>query len=107
MSTNLDNIKSDEGRRASIRPQKPCAVFKACKKEILAKIALHYPEAEREAVWEQVQLRYAELLSDWRTDLGGKKNRKGHAPYHDAVSVFCHQESILVEGRYAEKDTVV
>ena len=27
--------------------------------------------------------------------------------YHDAVSVFCHQESILVEGRYAEKDTVV
>ena len=25
-----------------------------CKKEILAKIALHYPEAEREAVWEKV-----------------------------------------------------
>ena len=25
-------------------------------------------------VWEQVQLRYAELLSKWRTDLGGKKN---------------------------------
>ena len=25
---------------------------KPCKKEILAKIALHYPEAEREAVWE-------------------------------------------------------
>ena len=28
---------------------------KPCKKEILAKIALHYPEARREAVWEQVQ----------------------------------------------------
>ena len=27
---------------------------KPCKKEILAKIALHYPEAEREAAWEQV-----------------------------------------------------
>ena len=26
-----------------------------CKKEIRAKIALHYPEAEREAIWEQVQ----------------------------------------------------
>ena len=26
-----------------------------CKKEIRAKIALHYPEAERETVWEQVQ----------------------------------------------------
>ena len=46
---------------------------KPCKKEILAKITLHYPEVEREAVWEQVQLRYAELLSKWRTGLGGKK----------------------------------
>ena len=44
-----------------------------CKKEILAKIALHYPGAEREVIWEQVQLKYAELLSDWRTDLGGDR----------------------------------
>ena len=28
---------------------------KHCKKEIRAKIGLHYPEAEREAIWEQVQ----------------------------------------------------
>ena len=28
---------------------------KPCKKEIRAKIALHYPEAERETVWEKVQ----------------------------------------------------
>ena len=28
-----------------------------CKKEILAKIALHYPGAERETIWEQVQLK--------------------------------------------------
>ena len=27
---------------------------KPCKKEILAKITLHYPEVEREAVWEPV-----------------------------------------------------
>ena len=47
---------------------------KPCKKEILAKIALHYPEAKREAVWEQVQRQYVDFLSDWRTDLGGKKN---------------------------------
>ena len=53
---------------------------KTCKKEILAKITLHYPEVEREVVWEQVQLRYAELLSKWRTDLGGKKN------FHNGVS---------------------
>ena len=47
---------------------------KPCKKEIRAKIALHYPEAERETVWEQVQRQYVDFLSDWRTDLGGKKN---------------------------------
>ena len=28
---------------------------KPCKKEIRAKIALHYPEVEREAIWEKVQ----------------------------------------------------
>ena len=33
-----------------------------------------FPPGEREAVWEQVQQKYAEFLSDWRTDLGGKKN---------------------------------
>ena len=37
---------------------------KACKKEILAKIALHYPEAERETIWERVQRQYADFLSD-------------------------------------------
>ena len=46
---------------------------KHCKKEILAKIVLHYPEAERETVWEKVQRQYAVFLSDWRTDWGGKK----------------------------------
>ena len=45
-----------------------------CKKEIRVKIALHYPEAERETIWEQVQRQYADFLSDWRTDLGGKRN---------------------------------
>ena len=47
---------------------------KPCKKEILAKIALHYPETERETVWEKVQRQYVVFLSVWRTDLGGKKN---------------------------------
>ena len=37
---------------------------KPCKKEILAKIVLHYPEAERETGWEKVQRQYAEFLSD-------------------------------------------
>ena len=46
---------------------------KPCKKEIRAKIALHYPATEREATWEKVQRQYIDFLSDWRTDLGGKR----------------------------------
>ena len=63
---------------------------KSCKKEILAKITLHYPEVEREAVWEQVQLRYEELLSKWRTDLGGKKNfHNGVGGTYDCIAIMC------------------
>ena len=47
---------------------------KPCKKQIRAKIALYYPTAERETVWERVQQQYVSYLSDWRTNLGGKKN---------------------------------
>ena len=61
----------------------------SCKKEIQSKIALHYPEVEREAVWEQVQLRYAELLSKWRTDLGGKKN------FHNEMCIRDRLQSLL------------
>lgn len=70
---------------------------KPCKKEIQSKIALHYPEAEREAVWERVQLRYAELLSDWRTDLGGKKElpqrRRRHLRLHRHHELLCGLQS--------------
>ena len=44
-----------------------------CKKEIQSKIALHYPEAERETVWEKVQRQYAVFLSDWRTTWAAKR----------------------------------
>lgn len=47
---------------------------KPCKVEIREKIARHYPESQREAVWELVQMQYVDFLSDWRTDLGGEKN---------------------------------
>ena len=46
---------------------------KPCKRLMQEKIALHYPPERREAVWERVQRQYADFLSDWRTDLGGKK----------------------------------
>ena len=54
-----------------------------CKKVIRAKIALHYPEAERETIWERVQRQYADFLSDWRTDLGSKRN------FHNGVRTSC------------------
>ena len=56
-----------------------------CKKEIRAKIALHYPEAERETIWEQVQQQYADFLSDWRTDIvsgGGVRHPARSYGYH-------------------------
>ena len=61
-----------------------------CKKEIRAKIALHYPEEEREAIWEQVQRQYADFLSDWRTDLGGKRNfHNGVGGTYDCIAIMC------------------
>ena len=62
-----------------------------CKKEIRAKIALHYPEAEREMVWEQVQRQYADFLSDWRTDLGGKRNfHNGVGGTYDCIAIMSY-----------------
>ena len=64
---------------------------KPCKKEILAKIALHYPAAEQEVVWEKVQRQYVAFLSDWRTDLGGKKNfHNGAGGTYDCIAIMSH-----------------
>ena len=62
-----------KGNELLFDPKSHVLYSKPCKKEILAKIALHYPEAERETVWEKVQRQYVVFLSDWRTDLGGKR----------------------------------
>ena len=64
---------------------------KPCKKEIRAKIALHYPEAEREAVWEKVQRKYVDFLSDWRTDLGGRQNfHNGVGGTYDCIAIMSY-----------------
>ena len=60
---------------------------KPCKKEIRAKIALHYPEAEREAIWEQVQRQYAVFLSDWRC------SRRRHLRLHRHHELLCCLQS--------------
>ena len=62
-----------------------------CKKEIRAKIALHYPATERETVWEKVQRQYAEFLSDWRTNLGGKRNfHNGVGGTYDCIAIMSY-----------------
>lgn len=64
---------------------------KECKKQIISKIAVHYPQQERDAVWEKVQKKYEEFLSDWRTDLGGKKNfHNGKGGTYDCIAFMAY-----------------
>ena len=76
---------------------------KKCKKEIQEKIALHYPQEECDAVWEKVQKQYVEFLSDWRTDLGGKKNfHNGRGGTYDCIAIIsyyvvCKEKTNLAE----------
>ena len=76
---------------------------RACKKEIRERIARHYPEARREAIWESVQLQYAGFLSDWRKDLGGKKNfHNGTGGTYDCIAILsyyvvCRQDASFRE----------
>ncbi len=63
---------------------------KACEKEIKKSIASHYPNAVDE-VWTKVQLKYVELLENWRTDLGGKKNfHNGKGGTYDCIAIMCY-----------------
>lgn len=64
---------------------------KPCKREIGEKIARHYPAKDREAVWEAVQRQYVAFLSDWRTDLGGKKNfHNGAGGTYDCIALMAY-----------------
>lgn len=66
---------------------------KPCKKEIQKKIALHYPTEKREAVWEKIQLKYVKFLSEWRTDLGGKKNfHNGKGGTYDCIAIMSYYD---------------
>lgn len=76
---------------------------KPCKKQMKEKIALHYGEAEREAVWERVQQQYVAFLADWRTDLGGRRNfHNGPGGNYDCIAlmayyVVCREVTSLAE----------
>ena len=86
-------LEDDQMKDNELQFDRSCHVLysKPCKKEILAKIALHYPAAEREAVWEQVQRQYVDFLADWRTDLGGKKNfHNGAGGTYDCIAILSY-----------------
>ena len=74
-----------------------------CKAQIQEKIALHYPPEQREAVWERVQRQYVDFITDWRTDLGGKRNfHNGPGGNYDCVAlmayyVVCREVTSLAE----------
>ena len=64
---------------------------KPCKLQIKQKIALHYPKAERESVWECVQRQYGWFLSDLRKDLCGKKNfHNGAGGNYDCIALMAY-----------------
>ena len=64
---------------------------KSCKKEIQKKIALHFPPDKCDEVWESVQKQYTDFLSDWRTDLGGKKNfHNGKGGNYDCIALMAY-----------------
>ena len=64
---------------------------KSCKKQIREKIALHYPEEEYEPIWERVQGQYVKFLSDWRCDLGGRKNfHNGKGGTYDCIALMAY-----------------
>lgn len=78
---------------SELKIDRSCHVLysKPCKKQIQAKIAIHYPETERESIWERVQIQYAEFLSDWRTDLGGRKNfHNGAGGTYDCIALMTY-----------------
>lgn len=64
---------------------------RACKKQIREKIALHYPPGQQEVVWEKFRRQYVDFLSDWRTDLGGKKNfHNGRGGTYDCIALMAY-----------------
>ena len=81
-------------RNEDLQFDRTCHVLysKACEKEIKKSIASHYPNPkEADEVWTKVQLKYAELLKDWRNDLGGKKNfHNGKGGTYDCIAIMCY-----------------
>lgn len=76
---------------------------KKCREVIQKRIILHYSKDRQQYIWEQVQDQYAAFLSDFRTDLGGKRNfHNGTAGTYDCIAlmayyVICKENSSVKE----------
>ena len=76
---------------------------RACRQQIVSRIALHYPAAQREEIWTRMQRQFVDFLADWRTDLGGKKNfHNGRGGTYDCIAlmayyVVCREKTCLAE----------
>ena len=76
---------------------------KECKKEILSRIAQHYPAEKVTQIFTAFQLQYADYLKGFRTDLGGKANfHNGVAGTYDCIALFsyyavCKDKTSLAE----------
>lgn len=80
-------------KNKELRFDRNCHVLysKECEKKIKKKIALHYPENLCEEIWTKVQLKYVEFLSEWRTDLGGKRNfHNGKGGTYDCIAIMTY-----------------
>ena len=80
-------------KNEELRFDRHCHVLytRQCEKEIKKKITLHYPENLCEEIWTKVQLKYVEFLSEWRTDLGGKRNfHNGKGGTYDCIAIMTY-----------------
>lgn len=76
---------------------------KQCKKEILQKIAQHYPTELVEEVFEAVKKQYSDYLKNFRTDLGGKKNfHNGVGGTYDCIALFSYYTVCKEKTSFAE-----
>ena len=89
----MQPAKGEGMKDTELQFDRTCHVLysKPCKKQIQAKIALHYPETEQDEIWEKVQKQYVGFLSDWRTNLGGKKNfHNGAGGTYDCIALMAY-----------------
>ena len=65
---------------------------KEIKAVIQARLRLRYPEQEADALWEKLQLKYVEFLSDLPYLGGAKCTHNGPAGTYDCIAMFAYYE---------------